>query len=125
MHLLYLDESGHAEDPKTKFFVLAGFSVFERTGHWLDSRLTPIAQRFNQANPENIELHGSPMRSGRGHWHNVPRKDRETAIADALSFLGTRHLKLKVFASVIEKSLIPADEILTKSFENVACQFDQ
>ena len=32
---------------------------------------------------------------------------------------------IKVFASVIEKSLIPADEILTKSFENVACQFDQ
>lgn len=125
MHLLYLDESGHADDPKTKFFVLAGFSVFERTGHWLDSRLTPIAQRFDAAHPENIELHGSPMRAGRGYWHKVPRKEREQAITDVLSFLGAQHLQLKVFASVIEKSLLPADQILTKSFENVACQFDQ
>lgn len=125
MHLLYLDESGHADDPRTKFFVLAGFSVFERTAHWLDSRLTPIAQRFDAAQPENIELHGSPMRSGRGYWHKVPRQDRERAMAEVLSFLGTKQLNLKVFASVIEKSLLPADQIIKKSFENVACQFDQ
>ena len=125
MHLLYLDESGHADDPRTRFFVLAGFSVFERTGHWLDSHLTPIAQRFDAVNPENIELHGSPMRAGRGYWHKVARADREQAMGDVLSFLGARHLKLKVFASVIEKSLLPADQILSKSFENVACQFDQ
>ena len=84
MHLLYLDESGHADDPRTKFFVLAGFSVFERTAHWLDSRLTPIAQRFDATQPENIELHGSPMRSGRGYWHKVPRQDRERAMADLI-----------------------------------------
>jgi hypothetical protein len=30
MHLLYADESGSVGDPKQQFFVLAGFSVFER-----------------------------------------------------------------------------------------------
>ena len=46
-------------------------------------------------------------------------------MGEVLSFLGTKHLNLKVFASVIEKSLLPADQILKQSFENVACQFDQ
>ncbi|MGN6318255.1 DUF3800 domain-containing protein [Trinickia sp.] len=33
MHLLYLDESGHPDDPNSEFFVVAGFSVFERQTH--------------------------------------------------------------------------------------------
>ena len=59
MHLLYLDESGHPNDPATEFFVLAGFSVFERSMHWLDSAITPIAARFNPACPSDIEFHGA------------------------------------------------------------------
>jgi len=122
---LYLDESGHADDPQQRFFVLAGFSVFERSGHWLDSRISPIAQRFDPAHPETVEFHGSPMRAGRGYWHKIPQKDRDQAQADVLSFLATRQLNLKVFASVIEKALFPADKILSQAFEDVACQFDQ
>lgn len=125
MHLLYLDESGHADDPQQKFFVVAGFSVFERSSHWLDSKIAPIAQRFDPAHPETVEFHGSPMRAGRNYWHKIPQKDRDQAQADILSFLATRQLNLKVFASVIEKSLFPADKILGQAFEDVACQFDQ
>lgn len=64
MHLLYLDESGHAHDPSTQFFVLAGFSVFERQIHWLEGQIDPVAARFSATDPRSIEFHGSPMRGG-------------------------------------------------------------
>lgn len=125
MHLLYLDESGHSHDPSTDFFVLAGFSVFERSTHWLESAITPIAARFNATNPGAIEFHGAPMRGGKEIWRDVHPTERVQAVVDILNLLGDQQMKLRVFASVIEKSLMPQDQILTKSFEHVAYQFDQ
>ena len=51
VHLLYLDEPGQRQDPGTQFFVLAGFAVFERSIHWLKSRIHPIAVRFRPQAP--------------------------------------------------------------------------
>ncbi|WP_163069197.1 DUF3800 domain-containing protein, partial [Acinetobacter baumannii] len=64
MHLLYLDESGSVADPQQRYFVLGGVSVFERQSHWIETELNKIAERFKPAAPYDIELHGSPMRSG-------------------------------------------------------------
>lgn len=71
MHLLYLDESGHPNDPSTQFFVLAGFAVFERSTHWLESRINPIAARFRPEDPSAIEFHGSPMYSAKDDWTGI------------------------------------------------------
>lgn len=125
MHLLYLDESGHSHDPETQFFVLAGFSVFERSTHWLETAITPIAERFNPADPDAIEFHGSPMRGGSGSWKGYAPATRVQAVVDILSLLANPQLKLRVFASVIEKSTMAPDDILAASFENVAMQFDK
>lgn len=125
LYLLYLDESGHSHDPATKFFVLAGFCIFERQTHWLESAIDPIAARFSATNPRAIEFHGAPMRGGKGEWEGVAPADRVQAVVDILSLLEDRQLKLKVFASVIEKSTMEPDEILQQSFENVACEFDK
>lgn len=65
MHLLYLDESGSVADPSQRYFVLAGVSVFERTTHRVEQNINQIASRFCPENPYAIELHGSPVRSGR------------------------------------------------------------
>lgn len=125
VHLLYLDESGHSHDPSTDFFVLAGFAIFERQTHWLESKINPVAARFNATDPGAIEFHGSPMFSGRKEWEGVAPVDRVQAVVDILSLLQNPQLKLRVFASVIEKSKVPRDKILEKSFEVVAHQFDQ
>ena len=125
MHLLYLDESGHSHDPSTDFFVLAGFSIFERSTHWLESAITPIAARFNPLCPEAIEFHGAPMRGGKEYWKAIAPAQRVQAVVDILSLLSNPQLKLRVFASVIEKKTMPRDDVLTKSFENVAMHFDQ
>ncbi len=125
MHLLYLDESGHSHDPSTDFFVLAGFSIFERSTHWLEAAIDPIAARFDPLNPETIEFHGAPMRGGKEYWKSIDPAQRVQAVVDILSLLANPQLKLRVFASVIEKKTMAKDDVLNKSFENVAMHFDQ
>jgi Protein of unknown function (DUF3800) len=124
VYLLYLDESGHPQDPSTKFFVLAGFSVFERQTHWVEAQINPVAARFSATNPRNIEFHGSPMRAGRHEWKGVAPQDRVQAVVDILSLLADRQLDLRVFACVIEKSLFQPQDILSRAFEDVANCFD-
>lgn len=124
MYLLYLDDSGSIGDKSTKFFVLAGFSIFERQTHWLDSSVTEIAKRFSPLNPECIELHASPMRVGREGWQNFAPADRVQAVVDVLHLLSVRQLGIKVFASVIEKSLMTPDLIMSRAFEEIAVRFD-
>ncbi|RWR30583.1 DUF3800 domain-containing protein, partial [Sinirhodobacter populi] len=84
MHLFYVDESGSVADPSQKYFALAGVAIFERKTHWVEQELNTIATKFNDVTPHSIELHGSPMRSGRDGWKTHPLVDRLTAIKDAL-----------------------------------------
>jgi Protein of unknown function (DUF3800) len=78
MYLLYADESGTTHDLNQQYFVLAGFCVFERQGYWISDQLDQIAARFDPADPVSVELHGSPMLSGRGKWRSYPKSDRES-----------------------------------------------
>lgn len=65
------------------------------------------------------------MRGGSGDWEGVEPADRVQAVVEILSLLSDRQLKLKVFASVIEKSTMAVGDILNRSFENVASEFDK
>lgn len=124
MHLLYLDDSGSIDDPNSRFFVLAGMSIFERQTHWLDSHITSIASRFDAAYPENIELHAGPMRTGKEGWQRFSPADRVQAVVDTLNLLGDPQLKVRVFASVIEKPLLQVHQIIPEAFEKISCCFD-
>ncbi len=125
MHLLYLDESGDIKDPNVDFFVLAGVAVYETSTHWVESHMNPIAKRFNPIDHLEIEFHGSPMYSARDNWSGIAPLDRVQALVDVLSILSKPQLKLRVFASVIEKSMVNPNEALQHSYEAVAHQFDQ
>jgi hypothetical protein len=61
MYILYADESGTAKNASQQYFVLAGFCVFERQGYWISEKLDNIAAQFNPADPNSVELHGSPI----------------------------------------------------------------
>lgn len=125
MHLLYLDDSGSPCDRQQKFFVMAGFSIFERQTHWLESQLNPIAARFNSTSPDSVELHGSPMRSGSDGWKQFSPSDRVQAVTDALHLLSDKQTKIRVYAAVIEKSLLPNNtDIVPHAFEAIASRFD-
>ncbi len=123
VHLLYMDESGLATDSKQRHFVLAGFSVFERSPHWIEAELDAIAARFNAVDPKSVELHGSPMRTGAKRWRHVPLADRERAIKDALQVAVTKHCRL--FGAVLEKVRFSGRDVTQVAFEQVSSRFDQ
>jgi len=124
LHLLYLDESGHQDDPNSAFFVVAGFSIFERQTHWLEQQLDVIASRFSAPERGKVELHGSEMYGGKNAWRAISPELRSQAVVDILALLSDRQLKLRVFASVIEKSLMSSSIVLQRSFENLVAAFD-
>lgn len=125
MHLLYLDESGHVADPNLRYFVLAGLAVSERGTHWIEKALIPIAARFNAADPFSVELHGSPMRSGREGWKAFPLQDRLNAIKDALKVgVAEQKHRVKLFGAVIKKSAVAGQDPVEVAFEQMASRFD-
>lgn len=127
MHLLYADESGSLGDPNQKYFVLAGISVFERETHWIEVELNKIAERFSPHNPHAIELHGSPMRTGRDGWNSFKQADRHQAIIDALEVgVCHRHPRyVRIFAAVLEKRNLAGQDIAQVAFEQLSSRFDQ
>lgn len=129
MYLFYADESGTATNPNETFFILAGFSIFERQTHWLDQEISKIANRFDSKYFKDgiCELHGNPMFSGTDGWRqaaSVP--ERVQAVVDTLHLLNNHHSKIKIIASVIETSQV-ADKstILKTAFEDIAFTFDR
>ncbi len=125
MHLLYLDDSGNANDASQQFFVLAGVSVFERQGHWLSERLDAIAARFNPADPGSIELHGSPMLTGAKFWRSVPKTARVEAMKDALGVLASSHVSNRAFGVAVRKAAISPRDSVDYAFEQLSSRFDQ
>lgn len=65
MFLLYLDDSGSAENANEETLVLGGICVFERQAHYFTQRLDDIAGRINPADPASVEFHASTIFSGR------------------------------------------------------------
>lgn len=125
MHLLYLDESGSSTDPSQQFFVLAGVSVFERETHWIEQDLNAIAAKFDAADPHAVELHGSPMRSGKNFWRKHPQQNREEAIKEALhTGISNRSTKVKLFGAVINKAAVPGKDPVELAFEQLTSRFD-
>lgn len=126
MHLLYVDESGATDDPDQRHFVLAGVSVFERKTHWIEQDLHAIAKRFNEHDPHAVELHGSPMRGGRGDWRRFPVESRLTAMQDALraGVVNCGPKQVRLFAVVIRKAALPGTDPVQFAFEQLCSRFD-
>jgi hypothetical protein len=126
MHLLYADESGSIGDPAQRFFVLTGVSVFERETHWIETELNRIAAQFSPLDPHSIELHGSPMRTGRNGWDQFPLQNRINAISDALRIsIHNRHPQVRIFAAILEKKNFSGQDIAQVAFEQLSSRFDQ
>ncbi|MFT3991198.1 MAG: DUF3800 domain-containing protein [Luteolibacter sp.] len=125
MYLFYVDESGHGADPNQKYFVLAGLSVFERQSWWISEELDRIAARFDPANPDAVELHGSPMLQGRDGWKAHPQADRQQAMKDALSVLTSSHPSNTAFAVIVDKTAVSPKDPVEVAFEQITTRFDK
>jgi hypothetical protein len=126
VHLLYLDESGSVSDANQQHFVLAGVSIFEREAHWVEQELNKVAQRFDNTDPYSVELHGSPMRSGKGVWRTYPVSDRFQAIKDALrkGVTDRSSKSVRLFGAVIRKAAVAGSDPVDLAFEQLTSRFD-
>jgi len=123
MHLLYVDDSGHPDDPNQDWFVLAGVSLFERQGYWLSEDLEKIAARFAPSDSSSIELHGAAMRNGK-EWRPFPPADRVAAINDALEILAKSPRSNRIFAVAVRKGSVSPRDPVEYAFEQLASRFD-
>lgn len=124
MYLLYADESGAASDANQKYFVLAGFCLFERQGYWVAQELDKIAEKFDPADSSNVELHGNPMRTGKGIFRRFTKAERAAAIKDAIRVFSDSHPGNRLFAAVVKKDVITPDDPVEHAFEQLASRFD-
>ncbi len=124
MHLLYIDESGHADDATQRFFVMIGVSFFEKQTFWVANELDNIAARFDPADPFSIELHGSPMKQGKGIWKSISGNARAEAFKDALTILTKSHKSNRLFGIAIEKAAIYPQDPVQYAFEQLLSRFD-
>lgn len=122
MHILYVDESGQTAGEAGKYFILAGISVFERQTHWLAKELDNIASRFNPAEPEKIELHGSPMLNGKKIWRKFKRSERKQVIIDALGILAKAHPSNRIFAIGVKLGI---NNPIEYAYSQLVSRFDQ
>ncbi|MGQ0664022.1 MAG: DUF3800 domain-containing protein [Pseudomonadota bacterium] len=125
MHLLYLDDSGAVADASQQYFVLAGFSIFERQGYWISQELDRIASSFDPQDPGSIEFHGSPMLQGTKGWRRFPLPDRVRAFSDALRFLAGSHSSNRIFGVAVRKAAIAPRDPVEYAFEQLCSRFDQ
>ena len=106
---------------------LVAVSVFETQTHWIEQELNKIAERFMPQTPYSIELHGSPMRSGREGWKIYSLVERLQAIKDALqigiaNYHHRRHVRL--FAVVLNKNALVGTDPIEEAFEQISSRFD-
>lgn len=123
MHLLYLDDSGSAENADDKHIVLAGLAVFERVPYWFSKELDDIAKRINPDDYQDLEFRGVDIFSGRKRWRKVKRELREPAYIDALTILAnSQHVNL--FGAAIHKASISPEDPVEYAFEQLISRFD-
>lgn len=126
MFLLYADEAGSLHDPKQAYFVLAGVSLFERSGHWIEQEMNNLARRFSPLDPYQIEFHGSPMRFGCEGWEPHPFRERIQAQIDVLTkcVRGRHPRDVRLFGVAIRKAAVPGEDVAEMAFEQLCSRFD-
>jgi hypothetical protein len=122
LYLLYVDDSGSVNDKSCNYCVLAGFAAYETRTFWIGKAIEDIISTYLPVYPE-IELHGSPMRSGKGVWRGIPKDIREHIIIDVLRLVSSDS-SIRLFASIIAKSAAAGIDISGDLFTQVASRFD-
>jgi uncharacterized protein DUF3800 len=124
MHILYIDDSGTVGNKDESYFVLGGLSVFERGLYHQIVAADECVAGFALGDPSEIELHGSPMYSGRQKtpWRKIDRSVREKMIKQALATFSNA-ASVTLFAVAVEKAAAQIDPI-ELAFEELCNRFN-
>jgi Protein of unknown function (DUF3800) len=109
LYLLYADESGDLASPDSDVFVVGGIAVHEDAVRPFAGEINGTINRYigRQAGM-HVEVHGSPMRGGRGEWKRISANKRHGLAHALLKLVGEwQHegsgSKIQPFAIVIDR----------------------
>ena len=124
MHILYLDESGtHTE---ARYFVVAGFAVFERETYFLARSLDQLQARYFPEEDGQIEFHASSLRAPSNRvpepFNSLTQEQRRTLIKEIYQVIAESNTR--VFAVAMEKASLEGDPY-ERGFEEIVNRFDR
>lgn len=125
MFILYIDGSGSVKNPDDVHFVLAGVAVFERQIFHLISDLDRLVESFGIGSADQIEIHGSPMYSGkRSPWKSVSRPKRVEMMHQVLAVLTKASESVRAFGVAVNKQAISPRDPVEYAFEEICNRFN-
>ena len=126
MHLLYLDDSGSANNPNEEYFVLGGVSLFEAQAHWITQRLDNLAEDINPGDPYSVEFHASDIFARRSSpWDRMSRDEARGVIKAVLRAMADLYESARAFACAIHKNSFPSEDPIELAFEDLCSRFDR
>ncbi len=124
MHILYLDESGATKE--SRYFCVAGVSVFERETYFLTKELDSIQNRIFPTWNEPAEFHASRLHRAAEKlpppFNQLSPEEREDVRDSVLRIIGDSHVR--IFAIALEKSYTSEDPY-ERCFEEIVSRFDR
>ena len=120
MYLLYADDSGVASDPNVKYSVLAGFATNETQTFWIQKAIDEIM--LKHTGQADLELHASPIRSGRGFWRSVSKEKRHAVLSECLEYIKNNYPRQFIlFGAVIDNA---TENVPEELFSQLTSRFD-
>ena len=111
----------HRISPIDKYAVLAGFVTREDQNYWIQQNIDRLVNQYTGMT--DIEIHGSPLRTGRGEWHQFPKEKREQLFIEVLNYIAANYPRQFIlFGAVIRNQEANVAEDL---FTQITSRFDK
>lgn len=125
MHLLYLDDSGSAQNRNEDYLVLGGVSIFEAQANWFTQELDSLAESIDANDPHGVEFHASEIFARRKPpWKGMSQQEAQGVIKAVLRILARAYDTARVFACAIHKDSFAGDDLMELAFEDLCSRFD-
>ena len=126
MHLLYLDDSGAANNANEQYLVLGGVSVFEAQSYWITQKLDELAETIDPGDPHGVEFHASETYARRSQpWKGLSQDEARGTIKAVLGVLANAYDTARAFACVVHKDSFPNRDPMEIAFEDLCSRFDR
>jgi len=121
MYMLYVDDSGSPTNPNDKYSVLAGFATREDQNYWIQQNIDRLVNQYTGMT--DMEIHGSPLRSGRGEWRQFPKDKREKLFMEVLNYIAANYPRQFIlFGAVIRNQ---GGNVAEDLFTQITSRFDK
>lgn len=119
--MLYVDDSGSPTGTTDKYCVLAGFVTREDQNYWIQRNIDNLVNQH--IGMTNIEIHGSPLRTGHGEWRQFPKAKRENLFIEILNYIAKNYPRQFIlFGTVIKNQ---GDNVAEDLFTQITSRFDK